>query len=590
MYTRTMSTPVRSLLSFFLGMGLLLGVVGCDSGGGGGVTPSTDELSVVQYIQQNPDFSTLASAIGEAGLDQDLSSEGPFTVFAPANGAFGDLRVDALTSDADLLTQVLNFHVVPEDLAIDEIEDGQTVETLEGEQLTFQVSSGGGVTVNGVAISGRSVSAMNGTVHRLEGVLLDAASIAEQVQVMASTSRLERRLKRRGLVGKLANEEKNYTVFAPSNSALSAVDSTRLDSDTGLEARVLGYHVISGENIRASDIQDQTTVDTDEGTGLVLGRETSDESEVIKLNGRDVISTADLTASNGTIHMIDEVLLGAANIAERTALTSATSTLSELIQQAGLEGGDGLGDESGTKYTVFAPTNSALSGIDEESFGENSSLLQKTLQYHVVAGEALRASDLANGEERTTLEGDPVTFSLPEDGAPSVNDATIIQTNVEARNGVIHLIDGPLLEATTVGERVDLTSKFSTLADLLRQANRRNILDETDSTLPSEAPFTLLAPTDAAFDGVDTNSLTDQELRDLLDYHLVTDQRLRAADISNNQRVVSREGAELFFGVDEDGTVTINNEATVILPDLRSTKNGVVHEIDRLLMPPSEGE
>ncbi|WP_263834980.1 fasciclin domain-containing protein [Salinibacter sp.] len=587
-----MSTPVRSLLSFFLGMGLLLGVVGCDSGGGG-VTPSTDELSVVQYIQQNPDFSILASAIGEAGLDQKLSSESserPFTVFAPANGAFGDLRVDALTSDTDLLTQVLNFHVVPEDLAIDEIEDGQTVETLEGEQLTFQVSSGGGVTVNGIAISGRSVSAANGTVHRLDGVLLDATSIADQVQVMASTSRLERRLARRDLAGMLGDEEKNYTVFAPSNSALSAVDSTRLDSDTGLEARVLGYHVISGENIRASDIQDRMTVDTDEGTGLVLERETSDESEVIKLNGRDVISAADLTASNGTIHVVDEVLLGSANIAERTALTSATSTLFDLIQQADLDGSDGLGDESGTKYTVFAPTNSALSGIDEESFSENPSLLQKTLQYHVVAGEELRASDLVDGETRTTLEGNPVTFSRPEDGGPKVNNATITHTNVEARNGVIHLIAEPLLETTTVGERVDLTSRFSTLADLLRQANRRDLLDETDSTSPNEAPFTLLAPTDAAFDGIDTSSLTDQELRDLLDYHLVPEQRLRAEDIGNNQRVVSREGSELFFGVDEDGTVTIDNEATVTVPDLRSMKNGVVHEIDRLLMPPSEGE
>ena len=223
-------------------------------------------------------------------------------------------------------------------------------------------------------------------------------------------------------------------------------------------------------------------------------------------------------------------------------------------------------------------------GLDTDRFAGDTPLLEKTLTYHVLPN-AVRAADLTDGMTATTLQGDDVQIRLPDSG-PMVNKAALVTTDIPTRNGVIHLIDGPLLEASTVGERIDLASKYSVLEQLLRDTGRRSLLDETDGTLPGEAPFTVFAPTNAAFDALDTSGLSSSEIGDLLDYHLVTNTTIMSGDISNGQRVEIREGSELFFGL-SDGTVMINNDATVTVPDQRSTQNGVVHEIDRVLTPPS---
>ena len=579
MYTRTLRSPIRSLALLVCGAALLVGLAGCDSGGEAGVEPSDTELNTAQYVQNNSTFSTLASALNAAGLAETLAGDGPYTVFAPRNSAFEGLDLDDLTGNSSLLTKVLGHHVVAEDIAFSSIEDGQTVETIGGTTLTFSVADDGTVTVNGgITVSPSGANPTNGRVHPLGGVMVDVATIAERVQITAATSGLQARLEDQGLMSALSSG--TLTVFAPTDAALGTIDAEELDNNSDLENRILTYHVVADQNLRAGDIGENMTVESLEGTDLTLNADAGG----VTVNGRDLISTADVTASNGTIHLIDAPLLGSANLAQRAALTPATSTLEGLVETAGLDGSDALGDEGGDKYTVFAPVNSALMGLDADQLTGDSELLEKTLTYHVLPG-AVRAADLSNEMTASTLQGGPVTIRLPASG-PMVNQANIVATDIKARNGVIHLIDGPLLEASTVGERIDLVSKYSVLEQLLRDTGRRSLLDETEGTLPNEAPFTVFVPTNAAFDAVDTSGLSSSEIGDILDYHLITDAAVLSSDISNGQRVETREGSELFFGVG-DGTVTINNDATVTAPDLRSTQNGVAHEIDSVLMPPS---
>lgn len=580
MHTRTLRSPLRSLALLVCGAALLVGLAGCDSGGETGVEPSNTELNTAQYLQNNSNFSTLASALNAAGMAETLAGDGPYTVFAPQNSAFDGLDLDDLTGNSSLLTKVLNHHVVEGDIAFSSIEDGQTLETIGGTTLTFSVADDGTVTVNGgITVSSSGANPTNGRVHPLGGVMVDVATIAERVQITAATSGLQARLEDQGLMSALSSG--TLTVFAPTNAALGTIDAEELDNNSDLEDRILTYHVVAGQNLRAGDIGENMTVESLEGTELTLNAGAGG----VTINGRDLISTADVTASNGTIHLIDAPLLGSANLAQRTALTPATSTLETLVETAGLDGSNALGDESGDKYTVFAPVNSALTGLDADQLTGDSELLEKTLTYHVLPG-AVRAADLSDGMTATTVQGDPVTIRLPSGAAPMVNRANIVATDIKARNGVIHLIDGPLLEASTVGERIDLMSKYSVLEQLLRDTDRRSLLDETEGTLPNEAPFTVFVPTNAAFDAIDTSGLSSSEIGDILDYHLITDASIMSGDISNGQRVETREGSELFFGVG-DGTVTINNDATVTAPDLRSTQNGVAHEIDSVLMPPS---
>lgn len=686
-------------------------MVGCDSGGDPGVEPETPDLNVAQYLQQDQDFSTLASAVEAAGLGESLSGSGPFTVFAPANGAFESVNTSALTSDTDLLTRVLNAHVVAEDIAVEDIEDGQTVQTVQGAQLNFSVDENGDISVNGAPLTGRSVNAANGRVHRLGGILLGVANVAERAKITPSTSALSSVLtddlvgtlegsgpftvfapvdgavnalntdvltgnstllssilsyhvvegseiqsggiedgqtvsRSQGadltfsvgddgsvtvneatvttadvqtsngvihLVDKVMLEPTNiaqraqltpaldsltaglqsaglastlgqsgpFTVFAPVNSAFGAVDYDELAGNASLLSRVLEYHVVSGQSIQSGDIMDGQTVTTVDGTELLF---TKTEDGTLLVNGREVISSPDLSSTNGTVHVVDGVLLGSANLAQRAALTPATSTLTRLVQEAGLAGSSGLGDESGGKYTVFAPTNAAFAKIDTSRFNDDTSLRDKTLKYHVLDGE-LRAEDMQDGQMEQTLEGSDVVLNTFADANPQVNGVDVAVTNVKARNGIIHVVNTPLLEASTVGERIDLMPSYSTLAAKLRETDRRELLDETGTM---NSPFTVFAPTNEALAAAQVDTMSAERLGTVLDYHLVTGASLASDDIQNGQEVQTSEGADVTFQVGNDGSVTINGNATVTAPDLQSRKNGVVHGIDSVLLPPSD--
>lgn len=137
--------------------------------------------NVVQTALALPDFSLLAEAVVAAGLDDDLSASGPFTVFAPTNAAFtallGELGVtkEQLFADTALLTRVLTYHVVPGRVLRADVPVGTPVTTLEGGSFTvdanLQVTDERGRTSS---IATTDVFASNGVIHVLDRVLLPA--------------------------------------------------------------------------------------------------------------------------------------------------------------------------------------------------------------------------------------------------------------------------------------------------------------------------------------------------------------------------------------------------------------------------------
>ncbi len=103
-----------------------------------------DNPTIAELAANQDNLSTLASALGAAGLDETLSDEdATFTVFAPTNSAFANIDADELTDNPELLSEVLEYHVVSgQAIEAGDIEDGQTVETVEGETLAFSVDGG----------------------------------------------------------------------------------------------------------------------------------------------------------------------------------------------------------------------------------------------------------------------------------------------------------------------------------------------------------------------------------------------------------------------------------------------------------------
>lgn len=171
-----------------------LALVGCSSGGDDAASspspaattaspmetmaesPAVAGDTIVDVAAANPDFSTLVAAVQAAGLQETLSGEGPFTVFAPTNEAFEALPaglVDALLlpENKEVLTQILTYHVVSGEVMSSDIAPGD-VPTVEGEDIAITVTDNGTVRVNDAKVLTPDVEASNGVIHVINKVLV----------------------------------------------------------------------------------------------------------------------------------------------------------------------------------------------------------------------------------------------------------------------------------------------------------------------------------------------------------------------------------------------------------------------------------
>ena len=138
-------------------------------------------VNIVELAQGTEDLSTLVAAVVEADLVETLSSDGPFTVFAPTNDAFADLLAALDVSAEDLLARddlgdILTYHVVAGKVMAADLSDGQVVETVQGGELIVSISDSG-VTLTdangGVStVTATDVAASNGVVHLIDAVVL----------------------------------------------------------------------------------------------------------------------------------------------------------------------------------------------------------------------------------------------------------------------------------------------------------------------------------------------------------------------------------------------------------------------------------
>jgi len=131
--------------------------------------------TVVDVAAGNPDFSTLVTAVKAAGLAETLSSEGPFTVFAPTNAAFAKLPAGTVENllkpeNKDQLVAVLTYHVVAGKVLAADVVKLSTATTVNGKAVTIDASNG--VKVNDATVTATDIAASNGVIHVLDTVLL----------------------------------------------------------------------------------------------------------------------------------------------------------------------------------------------------------------------------------------------------------------------------------------------------------------------------------------------------------------------------------------------------------------------------------
>lgn len=243
-------------------------------------------------------------------------------------------------------------------------------------------------------------------------------------------------------------------------------------------------------------------------------------------------------------------------------------------------------------FTVFAPTNEAMAVFETEA-ANHAVTYTDMLLYHLVNGRYL-APHIANQSSLQTLFGERVGITV-ENGEIVLNDTTTITlTDVEAANGVVHIIDTILTPPENTLRFMDKDAVSENLAEVLAADGRFTTflsLSEQvgldDDLNNSYHNYTVFAPTDDAFaqmtDEQKEQWLTDQEDIDmLLSYHLVSD-RLGINQIATDDYIPTNEGRPLFVSVDENSTVWLNGQP---LQEFNITAaNGVIHVVDAVLMP-----
>lgn len=249
-------------------------------------------------------------------------------------------------------------------------------------------------------------------------------------------------------------------------------------------------------------------------------------------------------------------------------------------------------------YTVFAPTDNAFAalltelGLTKAALLADTALLTAVLTYHVLAGR-VEATTVSNqlGKSITTVQGG--VFKVENRSGLKITDgrnrqAAITATDLQASNGVIHVIDKVLLPANkNLVETAQSVSDFSILVEAVVAAG-------LVPTLSGTGPFTVFAPTNAAFAAALTELglskdqlLASHQLGDILKYH-VLNARVLKAEVPVATPITTVQGAVLTVDASLAITDKLGRKANIISTDVLAS-NGVIHVIDKVILPAGLG-
>jgi transforming growth factor-beta-induced protein len=272
---------------------------------------------------------------------------------------------------------------------------------------------------------------------------------------------------------------------------------------------------------------------------------------------------------------------------------SDLSTLVTILTSPGFEDLLAAAGSASSDLTVFAPSNQAfanlLSALGKSSLDEvPSGILKEIVSYHIV-GQSVLSTELTEGSVPTLLANESVEVSLS--GGVKINSANVIAADVEASNGVVHVVDAVLLPSFvtralgTVVEVPLFSNDFTILVGAVRKAGLFDALIDSDA-------LTVFAPTNAAFEAAGITNLDDftaDQLAEVLLYHVVGS-IVKSTDLPGVEngvvQTLKTEGFGKFY-LSLGSNVYINGSSMVTAVDIEK-QNGVIHVIDEVLLPPSQ--
>ncbi len=285
----------------------------------------------------------------------------------------------------------------------------------------------------------------------------------------------------------------------------------------------------------------------------------------------------------------------ALSIVETAIATDNLSTLVDALTMTGLDATLALNGP----FTVLAPTNEAFQNLLDSNPAWNSlsdidnATLTNVLLFHVLGAE-VASTDLTDSYATTAAAGpndEQISLQIDVTGGVRFNgSANPITTDVEATNGIVHIIDEVMLPPSVV----DIALNNAGFSSLVAALTRADLTVDFVATLSEAGPFTVFAPTDAAFQALlDSNdawsTLADipvDVLQAVLSYHVIAGANVQSDMLSDGQTVTAfNEGT---FDIDLSNGPAINTTSgqnvNIILTDVQGW-NGVVHAVDAVLLP-----
>ena len=585
--------------------------------------------SVYDVVVTSPDHNLLEVAIDTCSLDGTLSGPGPFTLFAPTDAAFNALpqgTVAALLNDLPLLTNILLHHVVGDSVMSGMLSNGQVVTTLLGTDVTVTINTSG-VFIDNAQVTVVDLIADNGVVHVIDAVLLpnpgctdptatnyDANAIVDDGSCTYATNTvydvvvtspdhtyLEIGIDTCGFDSYLSGPGP-FTLFAPTDAAFNALPQgtvAALLNDLPLLTNILLHHVV-GDSVMSGMLSNGQVVTTLLGTDVTV---TINTSGVFIDNAQ--VTVVDLIADNGVVHVIDAVLLPNPGCTDPTATnydanaivddgscTYATNTVYDVVVtsqdhnllELAIDTCSLDGTLSGAgPFTLFAPTDAAFNALPQGTLTallNDIPALTNVLLNHTV-GDSVMSGMLSNGQVITTLLGTDVTVTINSSGV-YIDNAMLTVVDIVADNGVVHVIDAVLIPPAPSNTVYDIISKSNDHTVLTLAIDTCGLA----GTLKGAGPFTVFAPTDAAFNALPSGTIAAllndlPQLTDILLHHVVGDS-VMSGMLSNTQVVTTLLGDNVTVNINNSG-VFIDN-AMVTVADIVAD-NGVVHVIDAVLLP-----
>ncbi|MEM9051217.1 MAG: fasciclin domain-containing protein [Bacteroidota bacterium] len=397
------------------------------------------------------------------------------------------------------------------------------------------------------------------------------------VEASADHNTLETALNASGLNAVADDPEAELTLFAPTDAAFAeiqaVVDELLLDP-TGALTNVLLYHVVAGTAL-SSGLTDGQMVLTLQGETVTVGV----TGDVITINGTAEVTVADIPAVNGVVHVIDAVLVPTTcTVFAGGPFGDFTTAFGGVPVEAGgvcpLNSINAFENWASEAYTAIGATE----GVTYE-FGVSGGAVGTWDQTHIII-------DATTGAVIASADGTSIQWTAPADG----DYIWIIQetglcgnqsANQATNNGFPYMT---CLGSASITDVVVADPDFQTLEDAV-------ILAGLDGTLDTDGPFTVFAPTNAAFDAVEglADILADNTLLTEVLTHHVADGIAYSTDLSDGQTVPMLNGEDVTIGIGGDPvTVTVTSslgvEAEVTAFDIVAS-NGVIHVIDAVLVP-----